>query len=70
MSKRGPEGVRASLRNKADKAFDWVRLSKNLSRSSLCCFFVSIKVSVQTLWLMLMKRVSVGWPHPPNPWAF
>lgn len=47
MSKRGPEGVRASLRNKADKAFDWVGLSKNLLRSSLCCFFVSIKVSVQ-----------------------
>lgn len=31
-------------------------------------FSVSIKVNVQTLWLMLMKHLSLGLSHPPNPW--
>lgn len=29
---------------------------------------MSVKVNVQTLWLMLMKSVSLGLPHPPSPW--
>lgn len=31
-------------------------------------FSVSIKVNVQTLCLMLMKHLSLGLSHPPNPW--
>lgn len=61
MSKKEPRGIRASLRNIVDKAFNWAELSKKLFRSSSCCFLFR-------LWLMLMKHVSLGSLHPPNPW--